>query len=71
MKLLSQSGQKTILSDDGQRLTGYARQILRLNNEAVAHYCPLSGLALSRAYDIGVDERGASVEYRVLSTLFC
>lgn len=38
VKLLSQSGQKTVLSDDGQRLAVYARQILRLNDEAVAQF---------------------------------
>lgn len=38
VKLLSQSGQKTCLSDDGQRLAVYARQILRLNDEAVAQF---------------------------------
>ncbi len=37
-KLLSQSGQKTVLSDDGQRLAVYARQMLRLNDEAVAQF---------------------------------
>ena len=38
MKLLTQSGQKTELSDDGQRLAVYARQMLRLNDEAVAQF---------------------------------
>ncbi len=38
VKLLTQSGQKTVLSDDGQRLAVYARQILRLNDEAVAQF---------------------------------
>lgn len=38
VKLLSQSGQKTVLSDDGQRLAVYARQILRLNDEAIAQF---------------------------------
>lgn len=44
-KLLSQSGQKTVLSHDGQRLAVYARQILRLNDEAVAQFSaePLDG----------------------------
>ncbi|MFK8079472.1 MAG: LysR substrate-binding domain-containing protein [Granulosicoccus sp.] len=37
-RLLSQSGQKTLLSDDGQRLAVYARQILRLNDEAFAQF---------------------------------
>lgn len=36
--LLCQSGQKTLLSDDGRRLAVYARQILRLNDEAVAQF---------------------------------
>lgn len=45
VKLLSQSGQKTVLSDEGQRLAVYARQILRLNDEAVAQFStePLCG----------------------------
>ncbi len=45
VKLLTQSGQKTALSDDGQRLAVYARQILRLNDEAVAQFSaiPLDG----------------------------
>ncbi|MEE9334472.1 MAG: LysR substrate-binding domain-containing protein [Granulosicoccaceae bacterium] len=45
VKLLTQSGQKTELSDDGQRLAVYARQILRLNDEAVAQFsvAPLDG----------------------------
>ncbi len=45
VKLLVQSGHKSVLSDDGQRLAVYARQILRLNDEAVAQFCaePLSG----------------------------
>ncbi len=38
VKCLTQSGQKSVLSDDGQRLAVYARQILRLNDEAVAHF---------------------------------
>lgn len=38
VKLLTQSGQKSVLSDDGQRLAVYARQILRLNDEAVAQF---------------------------------
>ncbi len=38
VKLLTQSGQKTVLSDDGQQLAVYARQILRLNDEAVAQF---------------------------------
>lgn len=38
VKLLSQSGQKTVLSDDGLRLAVYARQILRLNDEAIAQF---------------------------------
>ncbi len=45
VKLLSQSGQKTVLSDDGQRLAVYARKMLRLNDEAVAQFSskPLDG----------------------------
>lgn len=44
-KLLTQSGQKTVLSDDGQRLAVYARQILRLNDEAIAQFSaePIDG----------------------------
>jgi len=38
VSLLAQSGKKTVLSDDGQRLAVYARQILRLNDEAVAQF---------------------------------
>ncbi len=45
VKLLVQSGQKTVLSDDGQRLAVYARQILRLNDQAIAQFSsePSSG----------------------------
>ena len=45
VKLFSKSGHKTVLSDDGQRLAVYARQILRLNDEAVAQFSskPLEG----------------------------
>lgn len=38
VKLLAQTGQRTVLSDDGQRLAVYARQILRLNDEVVARF---------------------------------
>lgn len=47
-KLLSQQGQKTILSDDGQRLAVYARQILRLNDEAIAQFSKQSAVGALR-----------------------
>lgn len=38
VRLFTQTGQKTVLTDDGQRLAVYARQILRMNDEAVAQF---------------------------------
>ncbi len=37
-KLVSQVGQKSILTDDGQLLAVYARKILRLNDDAIAKF---------------------------------
>jgi len=37
-KLISQVGQKSILTDDGQLLAVYARKILRLNDDALAKF---------------------------------
>jgi len=37
-KLVSQLGQKSILTDDGQMLAVYARKILRLNDDAMANF---------------------------------
>jgi len=37
-KLVSQLGQKSILTDDGQMLAVYARKILRLNDDAMASF---------------------------------
>jgi len=36
--LVSQVGQKSILTDDGQLLAVYARKILRLNDDAIAKF---------------------------------
>lgn len=37
-KLISQVGQKSVLTDDGQLLAVYARKILRLNDDAMAKF---------------------------------
>jgi len=37
-KLVSQVGQKSVLTDDGQLLAVYARKILRLNDDAIAKF---------------------------------
>lgn len=39
-KLVSQVGQKSILTDDGQLLAVYGRKILRLNDDAIARFSP-------------------------------
>ncbi|MFK7853343.1 MAG: LysR substrate-binding domain-containing protein [Granulosicoccus sp.] len=39
-KLVSQVGQKSILTDDGQLLAVYGRKILRLNDDALAKFSP-------------------------------
>lgn len=55
--LIKHKGKKLKLTDDGQSLIGYAREILRLNDSAVAH--------LSRYKVSGVLRIGLPVDYSI------
>ncbi|PWE30579.1 transcriptional regulator [Maritimibacter sp. 55A14] len=56
-KLLSQKGKQVKLTPDGQALLGYAREILRLNDRAVAN--------LQRAAFLGTLRIGLPVDYSI------